>query len=144
MKKKMTLLALAFTLCGTFAAFPVNTHATSVSFPDSRQPAVRMYSGKAVSVKLNKSFEEPKFVVDLSVSDNALDSRYGKDCSESIMRVNMPFLQLENRNISINFDNSKVISVLGDNVCEKIYCSSIPKTYVYNIGENNTVLSRGS
>ena len=68
-------------------------------------------------------------------ADNALLARYGSTDKYSITRIETPFLNTEAGKISINCENTNVINLLGNNICDSIIGSSVSRIYVYPINE---------
>ena len=65
--------------------------------------------------------------------DTDLSCRY--NTTENLMRLKAPFLNTEARKISINCENTNVINLLGNNICDSIIGSSVSRIYVYPINE---------
>ena len=78
-------------------------------------------------------------------ADNVLSARYGSTDEYRITRIETPFLNTEARKISINCENTNVINLLGNNICNSITGSSVSRIYVYPINEKGyEALAKGS
>jgi hypothetical protein len=78
-------------------------------------------------------------------ADNSLSARYGNTDEYRITRIETPFLNTEAGKISINCENTNVINLLGNNICDSIIGSSVSRIYVYPINEKGyEALAKGS
>lgn len=67
--------------------------------------------------------------------DSSLNSRYNADGTGKVMRLQVPFFHLENREINIDCENSSVINLLGTELADRIIDGLVKKMYVYPINE---------
>ena len=78
-------------------------------------------------------------------ADNVLSARYGNTDEYRITRIETQFLNTDARKISINCENTNVINLLGNNICNSITGSSVSRIYVYPINEKGyEALAKGS
>lgn len=68
-------------------------------------------------------------------TDTALDSRYNANGSGKILKLQSNFLPLENRQVNIDFENAKVVDLVGTDFADKITNGGIKRLYVYPIDQ---------
>ena len=120
----------------------INIHKPSLTeLSGTGSKAIRFSGTNGISVE--PVLTEPR-TISLS-ADNVLSARYGSTDEYRITRIETPFLNTEARKISIYCENTNVINLLGNNICNSITGSSVSRIYVYPINEKGyEALAKGS
>ena len=120
----------------------INIHKPSLTeLSGTGSKAIRFSGTNGISVE--PVLTEPR-TISLS-ADNVLSARYSSTDEYRITRIETPFLNTEARKISIYCENTNVINLLGNNICNSITGSSVSRIYVYPINEKGyEALAKGS